>query len=371
MPPEVPLIDLAAQHARLRPALDALWSETLVDSGFIGGAAVEEFEAAFAKTMGHGHVVSCGNGTDAIELALDALDIGAGDEVIVPAMTWFSTGEAVTTRGARVVFADVDEVTNGLSVATVEPVLTPATRAVIVVHLYGCPANARGLAELCDRRGVALVEDCAQVHGGRAQGQPAGTWGRLATYSFFPSKNLGAFGDGGAVGTDDERLAERVRLLARHGQSARHRHELCGRNSRLDTLQARVLSAKLPHLREWVTERNALAEYYTQRLTDLPALRLPTHAPRGGDVHAFHLYVVRTGQRNALASALAEAGVQTAVHYPTPLHLQPAYASHVPAATAPVAEALGREVLSLPLYPGLTAPQQDAVTAAVRNFFHV
>ena len=365
---EIPLIDLGAQHRPLQPELDAAWRASLDAGDFIGGAPVRDFEAAFAKTFHHAHVTACGNGTDAIELVLDALGIGPGDEVVVPAMTWFSTGEAVTTRGARAVFADVDPVTRGLSPATVAPHLTPRTRAVIAVHLYGHPCDAAGLRARCDERGLYLVEDCAQAHGARIGGRPVGNFGHAATYSFFPTKNLGALGDGGAVACADAALAEAVRLRAHHGQARRHRHVLCGRNSRLDALQARVLSLKLPHLERWVAERNALAARYTAALAEVPGLTLPAHPADPRDRHAWHLYVVRAERRDRLRAALAAADVATAVHYPTPLHLQPAYAEGAAPPSLPVSEAIGRTALSLPFYPGLPEAHLARVVAAVKSF---
>ncbi len=366
----VPLIDLGPQHAQIQPGLDRIWSETLAGGGFIGGPAVDAFEAAFAKTMGHEHVIACANGTDAIELALDALGVGPGDEVIVPAMTWFSTGEAVSTRGATAVFADVDATTRGLSPATVTPHVTPATRAVIAVHLYGHPCDIRGLRRLCDRHELYLIEDCAQAHGALVDGTPVGNFGDLATYSFFPSKNLGALGDAGAVACSEEALATDIRLRARHGQARRHEHVLVGRNSRLDALQASVLSLKLPHLEAWVQERNALAGQYAAALEGLPALTLPAPAAAPGARHAYHLYVIQTEDRDALHDALSAAGIDTAVHYPTPLHLQPAYApAHGAPPSLPVSEALGRTALSLPFYPGLPPEYLRAVVDAIEAHY--
>lgn len=363
----IPLLDLAAQHRPIQARLDEDWRQTLQNSSFIGGTAVVDFEAAFAKTVGHAHVVSCANGTDAIELALDGLGIGPGDEVIVPAMTWFATAEAVTTRGARVVFCDVDADTNGLTAGDVEPLLSPATRAVIVVHLYGHPADLPGLSALCGQYDIALIEDCAQAHGAHVQGRSVGTWGRAATYSFFPSKNLGCFGDGGAVGTEDSKLANDVRVRAGHGQTTRHVHTLAGRNSRLDALQARVLLTKLPSLDAWVGERNRLADRYGAELANIGGLTLPSHGA-SNDRHGFHLYVVKAARRAHLRSALAEANIASAVHYPTPLPLQPAYAPlGFGPDDFPEAARIGREALSLPLFPGMTADQQDRVIAAVRQ----
>ena len=365
-PPKIPLLDLRALHQPLQQELDAIWARTLSDSAFIGGHDVGDFEVAYAKTAGHRHVVSCANGTDAIELVLDGLGIGPGDEVVVPAMTWFATAEAVTTRGAGVVFCDVDARTNGLSASAVEPLITPATKAVIAVHLYGHPADVRGLADLCRRAQIDLIEDCAQAHGASVGERRIGTWGRAATYSFFPSKNLGCLGDGGAVGTDDEALAENVRARAGHGQTSRHVHTLAGRNSRLDALQARVLSLKLPHLATWVTERNRLAEGYSAALASLPDLELPSHGA-ADEQHGFHLYVVKSASRDHLRERLRAAGVASSVHYPTPLPLQPAYAAlrHTPA-DFPEATRIGEQALSLPLYPGMAREQQDRVIAAVK-----
>ena len=365
-PPPIPLVDLAADHASLEPALTEAWHATLTSSAFIGGEAVEAFEAAFAKTFGHQHVVSCANGTDAIELALEALGVGPGDEVVVPAMTWFSTAEAVATRGATPVCADVDPLTDGLSPATVAPLVTDRTRAVIVVHLYGNPAHPKQLATFCEERGLALVEDCAQAHGARVGERHVGTFGAISTYSFFPSKTLGCLGDGGAVVTQDPALAETIRMLARHGQRARHRHERWGRNSRLDALQARVLSLKLPRLSGWIDLRNRHADRYRALLDDVPGLALPPPA-LPDHRHAYYVFAVRAARRDELAAHLRARGIHTAVHYPTPIHHQPAYRGATQ--QLPIAEQLGRQTLSLPLFPALTEQQQDRVAREIKAFY--
>ncbi len=366
---QIPLLDLAAQHESLQPALNEVWHETLANSGFIGGGDIGRFEREFADALGLGEVVACANGTDAIELVLDGLGIGPGDEVIVPAMTWISTAEAVATRGATPRFADVDATTNGLSASGVESAITPRTRAVIAVHLYGHPVDLPGISALCSANELHLIEDCAQAHGARLGGRPIGTWGIAATFSFFPSKNLGCLGDGGAVATPDAELAQRVRVMAGHGQQSRHVHTVHGRNSRLDALQARVLSLKLPHLDGWVDARNRVAERYTAAFQEIPHLTVPVH-PSAQDRHAFHLYVIKTPQRDELAAVLAGAGIASAVHYPTALPLQPAYADQsLRAADFPEAVRIQNEALSLPLYPELEADDQDQVISVIQDFF--
>ena len=365
----VQLIDLAAQYATLRPAVDEAVTRVLSSAHFIGGREVAEFERAWAAWCGSDHALGCANGTDAIELVLDAYGIGPGDEVIVPAMSWISTSEVVATRGATPIFVDVDPRSYCLTPEGVAAAITPRTRAVIVVHLYGNVADAPALQTLCATHGLPLIEDCAQAHGATFRGRAAGSFGAAATFSFFPSKSLGAYGDAGAITTDDADLCDHCHALAHHGMPGRrHHHILHGRNSRLDALQAAVLNVKLPHLRGWIERKQQLADHYRRELAGLPALTLPWVDPEVG--HGYHLFVIRCADRDGLADHLAAAGVSTAVHYPTPLPLHACYADRgLRAADFPVATELAATALSLPMYAELPQRTVSRIAGLIKAYF--
>jgi dTDP-4-amino-4,6-dideoxygalactose transaminase len=361
----VPFVDLAAQQAEIedevRLGLDSVFERT----AFIGGAEVALFEREYADHVGVAHCVGVANGTDALELALRALGVGAGAEVILPANTFIATAEAVSAVGATPVLVDVDEEHLLLDPGAVERALTPRTRAVVPVHLFGQVAPVERLRGL----GVPILEDAAQAQGARRHGRPAGSLGRVAATSFYPGKNLGAAGDAGAVMTDDADIADRVRLLGAHGSPSKYVHQVVGRNSRLDTIQAIVLRAKLQRLEKWNELRRQAAERYAELLGDVPDVRVPASAPGNEDV--WHLYVVRVPDRDRVLAALAEAGIGAGIHYPTPVHLTEAYADlRLREGSFPVAERAAREILSLPMFPHLTAEQQervvDVLAAAVR-----
>lgn len=366
----VPVSDTQRQYRALRDDLDAALQRVLDRSWFILGEEGDAFETAFAAFLGVDHVVGVGNGTDAIELALRALDIGPGDEVILPAMTAAFSALAIDRAGATPVFADVDPITGALDPAAVARRLTPRTKALLPVHLYGAPADLTALGALAARHGLALIEDAAQAHGALYQGRRVGAWGVLACFSFYPSKNLGAYGDGGAVATNDAALAARLRRLRNGGQAGRYQHVERGVNSRLDELQAAVLGVKLVHLDAANARRRELAAAYDAALAGT-GLALPRALPDTTPV--YHLYAVRAprGRRDELAAFLRERAIATQVHYPTPLHLLPAYAAHGhQPGDFPEAEAWGREELSLPLFPELTAPEQARVIAAIHDWTH-
>ena len=361
----LPVTDLSRAHAGIRHELDAAVARVLDANWFILGPEAETFERAFAAACGTRFAVGCASGTDAITLVLRALGVGPGDEVIVPALTAAPTAGGVIAAGATPVFADVDPCTRTLDPSSVEAALTPRTRALLPVHLYGRPADMESLGAIAARHGMLLVEDAAQAHGARWGGRPAGSLGVAACFSFYPTKNLGALGDAGAVTTNDPALAERLRRLRDHGQSARYRHEEHSTNSRLDSVQAAVLFVKLRHLDRWNAERRAQAARYRELLADAP-VRLPP--PDGDTEPCWHLFVVESDERERLRERLAAAGVGTDVHYPTPVHLQPAYAHYGRGpGSQPVSERLARTVVSLPLFPGLTADEQDQVAAALRE----
>jgi dTDP-3-amino-3,4,6-trideoxy-alpha-D-glucose transaminase len=337
--------DLRPQYAALRAELDEAVGRVLQRGWFILGPELEAFEAEFAAYCGARHAVG----------------VGPGDEVVTVAFTAVPTVNAISLAGARPVFVDVDPTTRTMDPARVEAALTPRTRALLPVHLYGHAADMAPLRELAERRGLWLIEDAAQAHGTRYRGQRTGTLGHLAAFSFYPTKNLGAYGDAGAVVTDDEVLARRLRLLRNYGQTDRYHHQLEGVNSRLDELQAAILRVKLRHLDAWNTARRERAARYTAALAGLAT---PREAP--WTYHTYHLYVVEVPARARVQQALAAAGIGTLVHYPVPVHLQPAYAHlGVPRGALPVSERLADTVLSLPLYPELPLAEVDRVAAAL------
>jgi dTDP-4-amino-4,6-dideoxygalactose transaminase len=364
----VRFLDLGPSHAALKAdLLDEISS--LIDSGaFANGPQIAAFEAALADYCGTAECVGVANGLDALRLTLLAAGIGPGDEVIVPAMTFVATFEAVAQAGAKPVVVDVTDTDFGLDPALVEQALTPATRALMPVHLYGQLADLRPLIELAGRRDVAIVEDACQAHGAARDGISPGSATLAATFSFYPGKNLGAMGDAGAVVTDDAELATKLRALREHGQVAKYRHEYDGYTSRLDTIQAIVLARKLEHLDRWNAERRAVAARYSEALDGVGDLLLPATAP--GSTHAWHLYVVRTADPEGVATFLRERGIGSGRHYPEAPHLSAAWRPlGYSKGDFPVAEALARECLSLPMYPGLTEEHVETVVAGVRAYF--
>jgi dTDP-4-amino-4,6-dideoxygalactose transaminase len=366
--PPVPFLDLRPSHGPLR---DALLEEIagLVDTGaFTNGPQVAVFEEAFAAYCGTHHCVGTGSGLDALRLALLAAGLEPGDEVVVPAQTFVATYEGVTQAGGRPVVADVSETDYGLDAQAVEAAIGPRTRFLMPVHLFGQMADMRGLGDVAERHGLRVVEDACQAHGAVRDGLRAGAAGLAGAFSFYPGKNLGAFGDAGALVTDDGDLAGRIRALREHGQRAKYVHEFEGYTSRLDTIQALVLVRKLARLDDWNEERRAAAAHYTEALEDVGDLRLPPVPP--GSEPVWHLYVVRTADPASLAAFLAERGIGTGRHYPEPPHLSPAYAGlgHAPG-SFPVAEALAVESLSLPFFPGIEENQLAAVVEAIEDYF--
>ncbi|MGW6983373.1 DegT/DnrJ/EryC1/StrS family aminotransferase [Streptomyces sp. NPDC054932] len=363
---KVPFLDLKAPHAEIREELDAAYHR-VVDSGwFLLGDELAAFEAEFAAYCGAAHCVAVGSGCDALELSLRALGIGAGDEVIVPSATYIATWLSVSEAGATPVPVEVDEGTHLLDPALVEAAITPSTRAIMPVHLYGQPADLAALRRIADRHGLALVDDAAQAHGARHRGARIGSGTTATAFSFYPGKNLGALGDGGAVVTSDGELADRLGLLRNYGSRRKYHHEIRATNSRLDELQAAVLRVKLGHLDRWNARRAQIADRYRAELADLPGVRLPEVAPWAE--HAWHLFVVRCDDRTAMQQSLTEAGIGTLIHYPVPVHLSQAYADAAtwPAGTHPLAESIAEQVLSLPMGPHLSDEDVAQVIAAVR-----
>lgn len=361
----VRFLDLGHMHEQIADEIDLAFREVVRSSSFIGGKRVELFENAFAAYVGSTHCVGVANGTDALEIALEALGAPLGGEVIVPANTFIATSEAVTRMGYRVVFADVSEGSYNLDVADVAHRVTDATVGVIAVHLYGNPADLGALRQLCDARSLFLIEDCAQAHGASYGQAHIGNVGDVSTFSFYPGKNLGALGDAGAVVTSDDNLARRCRRIANHGRSSKYDHVTEGRNSRLDGIQAAMLSVKLPHLSSWVSRRRQVADTYDQELKDL-AISLPIANPAGR--HAYHLYVIRSSRREALAAYLHDRGIETGVHYPVALPALGAYRDHPQHHEPFFARAAADQVLSLPMGPHLSDRDVTDVVEALTSY---
>lgn len=356
----VPFIDLAAQHAEIedevRLGLDSVFART----AFIGGAEVADFEREYAAYVGASHCVGVGNGTDALELALRGLGVGVGDEVIVPANTFIATAEAVSAVGATPVLVEVDDEHLLVDPVAVERAITDRTKVIAPVHLFGQTAPVEQLLGF----GIPILEDAAQAQGARRHGRPAGSFGRVAATSFYPGKNLGAAGDAGAVMTSDAELADRVRMLGAHGSPSKYVHDVVGRNSRLDTVQAVYLRAKLARLEKWNELRRQAADRYAALLADVAGVRAPRTAEGNEDV--WHLYVVRVADRDRVLADLTAAGVGAGIHYPTPVHLTGAYAHlGLTAGSFPIAERAATEILSLPMFPHLTEEQQEHVAAVL------
>ena len=394
---QVPPFSLCEQLRELGDALDTAVLEVLRSGQYIGGPAISAFETAFAAATGTPHAIGCNSGTDALILALRALGIGAGDEVITCSFSFFATAEAISAVGATPVFVDVDPDTYLINLDQVEAAITPASRALLPVHLFGRPVDMDRLCALARAHGLKVIEDCAQATGASWKGRPVGSWGDAGCFSFFPTKNLGGAGDGGAVVCADPELAQRVRELAVHGMPRRYLHTSLGYNSRLDALQAAVLNVKLPHLGRWVEARGRIAERYQRELADLDGIQLPS---AGCDGHSWNQFVLRVPscpaearscasdcQQSCSASAdsaayglpeascrdwlqerLRASGVNTIIYYPIPIHRQPAYAElgYAPG-SLPVTERLCSEVLSLPIFPELSEQQQQRVIAVLQE----
>lgn len=360
----VPFLDLKAPYVELREELDDAWRRVMASGWYVLGKEVEAFETEFAAYCGARHCVGVANGLDALFLIVRALDIGPGDEVIVPSNTYIASWLAVSMAGATPVPVEPLEATHNLDPSLIEAAITPRTKAIMVVHLYGQPADMDPIVGLAARRGLKVIEDCAQAHGARYKGRPVGTFGQGAGFSFYPGKNLGALGDGGAVVTNDTSLGDRVRVLRNYGSREKYRNELQGVNSRLDELQAALLRVKLRYLDVWNARRRAAAARMVVDLRPATGLTLP-EVPSWADP-VWHLLVVRHERRDALQRSLAERGIGTMIHYPVPPHLQPAYRElGLAAGSFPVAERLAREVLSLPVGPHLDSKSQASVVAAV------
>jgi dTDP-4-amino-4,6-dideoxygalactose transaminase len=359
---QVPFVDLHAQYEQIRADIDRAIRQVVERGDFIHGSAVARFETDFAAYIGVRHAVGVGNGGDAIELALRAFDVGPGDEVITAANTFVATVLAISATGARPVLVDMDRGSYTIDPAALDAAVTSRTRAIVPIHLYGQPFDVDAVRQIASRHNLVVIEDAAQAHGARVNDRRVGRFGHAAAFSFYPSKNLGAYGDGGMVVTNDDRAAEQLRLLGNYGQRVKYDHLVYGRNSRLDTLQAAILAAKLPHLDRWNAARRTHAEAYRTRLSR----RVRTPEIRPGVEHVFHLYVIETDRRDRLQQRLSDRGVHTGIHYPVPVHLQKACSSlGYRRGAFPATEAAAERILSLPMYAELTDEQIEYVCEAI------
>ena len=364
----VPFVDLVAQYESIAEEIDRAFHEVTASAQYILGARVQRFEEEFANFVGADHAVGVGSGLDALRLGLLALEIGSGDEVIVPANTYIATAFAVSEVGADVVLVDCDPATYNVDPDAAAGALTSRTRALLPVHFTGQAAEMKPLLELAASNSLDVVEDAAQAHGTRYEGRPCGSLSKLACFSFYPGKNLGAYGDGGMVTTSDPAVVERTRRLRNYGERAKYDHVIKGVNSRLDGLQAAFLSVKLPHLPGWNEARLRHADTYTAQLDGVGDLVLQQRS--SSSTHVYHLFIVETAERDALRDFLTERGIQTGIHYPIPIHLQEAYSDlAIGPGAFPHTERLAQESLSLPMYPELTEERIRSVTDAIREFF--
>ncbi len=360
----IPMVDLKAEYELLRDELEPAVLAALAATQYIGGPNVRAFEAEAAAYCGVKHAVSCASGTDALLLALRACGVGPGDEVITTPFTFVATASTISMCGARPVFVDIDPHTFNLDPAGIEAAITPRTRAVVPVHLYGQPADLAPMAEICRHYGLKLIEDAAQSFGAEYGGRKSGAYGDLGCFSFYPSKNLGAFGDGGMVITDDDELAARLRVLANHGSRVRYHHDVLGYNSRLDELQAAILRVKLKRVDAFNAARRRVARAYDERLAGCGVI---TPQADGKGLHVYHQYTLQSDRRDAIQAALAAAGIASAIYYPIPLHRQALYAEACREVRLPVAEAAAARVLSLPISPMLDEARIDRVCEVVRE----
>ncbi|HPL63720.1 MAG TPA: DegT/DnrJ/EryC1/StrS family aminotransferase [Syntrophales bacterium] len=363
----VPFLDLNAQYRSIKEEIDAAVRAVLEECAFISGPYVARFEEEFALFCGRRHAVAVSSGTSALWLALCSMGIGPGDEVITVPNTFIATAEAISRCGAQPVFVDVEETTFTMNAALIERALTPRTRAVVPVHLYGQCADMDPIMEIAASRNLRVVEDACQSHGAQYRGRQAGSIGDAGCFSFYPGKNLGAFGDAGAVVTDDPELASRIRMMRDHGQPRKYHHDFIGWNDRMDGIQGAVLSVKLGHLAAWNESRRGAAGFYRKCLEGMEGVALPEEAGYGK--HVFHIFGIRSGNRDRLLEYLSGRGIQCGIHYPVPIHLQSAY-RHLGfgPGSYPVAEKIAREALSLPMYPELKPEQIRFTSEEIRKF---
>ncbi len=366
---KVPFVDLYAQYLNLKEQIDSAIASVIRDTAFIGGKYVEEFEKNYAQRYGFKYFLGVGNGTDAIFIALRALGIGQGDEVITVCNTWISTAETISLTGATPVFVDIEPDYYNINAELIEEKITDKTKAIIPVHLYGQPANIEKIVEIARRHNLYVIEDCAQAHFAKFNDKLVGTFGDVATFSFYPGKNLGAYGDGGGIGTNDEELFLKMKMFARHGALKKHHHIIEGINSRLDGLQAAILNVKLNYIEQWNQQRYKHAMLYNELLSDIDEVVTPKVRPNA--FHIFHVYEIRVQRRDELMEFLKKNDIAVAIHYPKILPLQPAYSrlNHVPE-DFPVGSSYQSKILSLPMYPELSEEQINYVVSKIKQFYN-
>jgi dTDP-4-amino-4,6-dideoxygalactose transaminase len=364
---KIPLVDLKTNYLSIKNEIDSAIQDVINNTSFIMGKQLKTFEENFAKFCAAKHMVGCASGTAAVHLALLCADLKKGDEVITVPNTFIATTECITYVGGKIKFVDVKPDTSLINIETLEKNILPSTKAIIVVHLYGQMPDMRRIREIADTHGLFLIEDAAQAHAAEWNGHMPGYYGDVAAYSFFPAKNLGCFGDGGGVVTNNDELGERLRLLVNHGRTTKYEHKMEGYNYRLDTLQAAILNAKLPHLKRWTDLRRMHARFYDANLPT--EVTIPVEAK--GAKHVYYMYEIRVPRRDDLTRYLKEQGIDCGVHYPIPLHLQPAYKNlGFTTGSYPVAEHLANEILSIPIYPELTDEQRSYIVDHIKKFFH-
>lgn len=366
---QIPFVDLKVQYQSLKKEIDSAIQNVINETAFINGKFSKAFEEKYAEAYGVRHCISCGNGTDALYISLKALGIGTGDEVITAANSWISTSETISQTGAKPVFVDIEPDYYTIDASKIEKKISPKTKTIIPVHLYGQPAEIDKIKDICSRYNLYLIEDCAQAHFAEFEGQKVGTFGIAGTFSFYPGKNLGAYGDAGAIITNDDNFAIKTRMLANHGSLKKHHHEIEGINSRMDGIQAAILSVKLPNIINWNQKRYQNALYYNELLVNVGDIIIPRL--RSNSDHIFHLYVIRTGKREELQAFLKDCGIATGIHYPTALPFLKAYAylGHTPE-NFPVIHKYQNEILSLPMFPELTRNQIEYIAEKIRMFFN-
>ena len=365
----ITFVDLKAQYLSIKNEIDAAVSDVINESAFIKGKYVQQFETEYDKAHGLKHCISCANGTDAIYVTLKCLGIGPGDEVITVANTWISTAEAISQTGARPVFVDIHTDYYTIDVTKIEEKITSNTKAIIPVHLFGQPANMDVILDVCEQYSLLLVEDCAQAHFAEWKGKKVGKFGIAGTFSFYPGKNLGAYGDAGAIITDDDKFAIKARKFSNHGAIKKHHHDFEGINSRLDGLQAAILSVKLIHIKDWNKKRFDIALHYNELLGDIEGVTIPQIQQDA--MHVFHLYVIRVEKREELRKFFNKKGISSGIHYPNPLPYLKAYEylNYKPA-DFPIAYNYKDKILSLPIYPELDYPKVKYITSTIREFFN-
>jgi dTDP-4-amino-4,6-dideoxygalactose transaminase len=362
---KIQFVDLKAQYQSIKPEIDEAIFSVINQGAFIGGHYVQQFEKDFSNYLQCKHVIGCANGTDSLEIIMKAMGIGLGDEVIVPALSWFSTSESVSAIGATPVFVDIEETFFTIDTNLIESKITSKTKAIIPVHLYGQAANMPAIMAIAAKHNLKVIEDCAQSHGAEIEGKKVGIWGDAASFSFYPGKNLGAYGDAGCMVTNNDELAKVCRMIANHGQIKKHDHLIEGRNSRLDGLHAAVLSVKLKYLVSWTQQRINNAQFYNQLFVN-STIQIPHLRPNAQ--HVFHLYVIRVANRDKVMQYLQEKEIQSFIHYPTPLPLLKAYANrHFTEADFPVAVMVANSIISIPMYAELTESEMSYVATTLKE----